>query len=145
MPSSLIDIAIAAFLDAKRRTMGQFVRFAAVGAFNTVLDFGVYVALTRGIPGWSERYVAAATVSFLVAVASSFLLNTFWTFRSDLNLWHRRAPKFLIVAAGGLAWNAFIIHTLTVMGAHDIIAKLVATGLVLFWNFTLQKKWTFRA
>lgn len=142
---AIIEAAVSAFIDAKRRTMGQFIRFAAVGAFNTVLDFGVYVALTRGVPGWETRYVAAATVSFLVAVTSSFLLNTFWTFRSDLSLWHRRAPKFLIVAAGGLAWNALIIHTLTGLRVHDIIAKLAATGLVLFWNFTLQKKWTFRA
>lgn len=145
MPSAILDAAIAALISAKRRTMGQFIRFAAVGAFNTVLDFGVYVALTRGVPGWGERYVAAATISFLFAVTSSFLLNTFWTFRSDLSLWHRRAPKFLAVAAGGLAWNALIIQMLTDARVHDILAKLAATGLVLMWNFTLQKKWTFRA
>jgi len=27
---------------------------------------------------------------------------------------------------------------------HDLIAKAMAIGVVLFWNFTINKLWTFR-
>lgn len=142
---SLLDAIIDRYIASRRRVAAQFVKFAAVGAFNTVLDFGVYLWLTRSFEFWSERIVAAASVSFVVAVASSFILNNLWTFRQELSGWRRRSVKFFLVAIGGLLWNAAILHTLTTLGLHDIPSKLVATGIVLMWNFTLQKTWTFRA
>lgn len=129
----------------RRPTFRQFVKFGIVGACNTVLDFAVYLALTRTSAFWGEHIIMAATVSFLVAVASSFFFNNFWTFRRDANDLSSRSIKFLIVATGGLCWNALILGLLTRAGMYDIIAKLIATGMVLAWNFTMQKRWTFRA
>ncbi|HTM69164.1 MAG TPA: GtrA family protein [Candidatus Binatia bacterium] len=142
---AIIEALIEAFIDSRKRLAAQFLKFAAVGAFNTVLDFGVYLWLTRSYAFWGAHIVGAASVSFVLAATSSFLLNNFWTFGQDAAGWHRRVPKFFVVALGGLLWNAAILHLLTTAGVHDIIAKLVATGVVLIWNFTLQKKWTFRA
>ncbi|HTK05125.1 MAG TPA: GtrA family protein [Candidatus Eisenbacteria bacterium] len=143
--STLLDTFLDMFIESRKRLAVQFIKFAAVGAFNTVLDFGVYLWLTRSYPFWGAHIIAAATVSFVLAATSSFILNNFWTFRQDLAGCRRRAPKFFAVAVGGLLWNAAILHLLTTFGVHDIIAKLFATGVVLMWNFTLQKKWTFRA
>lgn len=128
-----------------RHTFKQFVKFGIVGAFNTVLDFSLYIALTRTTEFWSRHIIMAATVSFLAAVASSFILNNFWTFRRDACDLTTRSIKFLIVAAGGLCWNALILALFVQAGFHDILAKLIATGIVLVWNFTMQKRWTFGA
>lgn len=128
---------------AKRRDARQFVKFCVVGSFNTALDFSVYYCLTRGIPFFGEHFVVAAVISFSIAVMSSFLLNTFWTFRAGGDGWRRRAPKFFAVAAVGVALNASIIKGLVDIGMFDLWAKVVAIGIVLFWNFTAQKKWTF--
>ncbi len=141
MRKEIIDV----ILSVQRRHAAQFMKFAAVGAFNTVLDFAVYLSLTRSSAFWGAHIVGAATVSFLVGVTSSFILNNFWTFRQDASGWRRRAPKFLAIAVGGLLWNDTILHLLTQAGLRDIAAKLIATAIVLFWNFTLQKTWTFRA
>lgn len=127
----------------QRRTAEQFLRFAAVGASNTVLDFGVYLALTRGTEWFAGRHVAAAVASFCVAATSSFVLNTFWTFRQSGVGWERRFPKFFTVAVGGLILNALFLHLLLTAGLHDVLAKLLATGAVMVWNFTLQKRYTF--
>jgi len=129
----------------QERTARQFMRFAVVGATNTVLDFGVYIALTRGTEWFDQRHVTAAVASFCVAATSSFLLNNFWTFSQDGNGWEKRAPKFFAVAVGGLVWNALLLSILLAVGLHDIMAKLIATGAVIAWNFTMQKKWTFGA
>jgi putative flippase GtrA len=125
-------------------TFKQFVRFSIVGATNTLLDFCIYLLLTRGFPFWSEHVVGAASVSFCFGVTSSFILNSLWTFGGQHFKW-TRCVKFFCVALGGLAWNALIIHILIQFGTHDIIAKLLATATVLMWNFTLQKRWTFGA
>ena len=140
MPSRLAHL----FSLLQRRTVRQFVRYAIVGATNTVLDFSVYLALTRGLPWWGHHLVLAAAASFCVGVTSSFLLNTFWTFRAELAGWKARAPKFLIVALSGLAWNSVLLHLGVLLGIHDIVAKLAATAMVMLWNFWMQKTWTFK-
>lgn len=136
--------ALRLLIATRRDVFAQFVRYAVVGASMTVLDFGVYLTLTLHSDAFAGRYVAAATVSFLCAVAVSFVLNNFWTFRHDHRGWHRRAPKFLTVATVGLALNAGILHLLVTFGLHNIIAKIIATGVVTGWNFTMQRRWTFR-
>lgn len=128
-----------------REAFRQFVKFSLVGTLNTGVDFGVYLALTRGLDFWSRHLVSASVISFGVAAVSSFLLNNFWTFRRDAAGWSARLPKFLLVASGGAGLNALTLGLLVGLGVWDILAKAVATVLVLIWNFTLQKKWTFRA
>lgn len=137
--------AIRGRLHPRRREIAaQFVRFVVVGAFNTALDFAVYVALTRGAAFWGRHFVAAAAVSFCCGVVSSFVLNNFWTFGRDAKAWHRRSARFLIVALLALIWNSAILYGLTRLGLHDLIAKLVATAVVTGWNFSMHRTWTFR-
>ena len=127
-----------------RRAAGQFTRFCIVGTANFFLDNGIYVVLTRRWDFWSEHFLSAATVSFVAAVISSFILNTFWTFRCDAAGWHRRIGKFFVVAVGGLFINALTLELLIELGIYDLVAKVAAAGVVLVWNFLFQKKWTFR-
>ena len=121
----------------------EFVRFGIVGGINTAVDFAVYIGLTRPLPFWSHHYVLASACSFTVAVVSSFLLNNFWTFRRSSLEWGR-SLKFFAVALGGLGLNAATLYALTHLGVFDLFAKVAATAVVLAWNFTLQKTWTFK-
>lgn len=136
--------ARAAWGGCRRAAAGQFIRFSVVGGINTVLDFGVYLGLTRGLSFFRTHFLAAAATSFSLAVLSSFLLNTFWTFRAGGDGWHRRAPRFFAVALTGAGLNLIILYGLVVGGLYDVAAKLVATAVVLVWNFTAQRRWTFK-
>ena len=128
----------------KRKTADQFIKFCVVGAINTVVDFGIYLSLTRLTEFWSYHLVLASALSFTVAVFCSFVLNTFWTFRCGGSDWKKRALPFFVVATGGLFVNSGTVFIIITLGVWDVIAKIVATAVVLAWNFTLQKKWTFR-
>jgi len=121
----------------------QFVRFAVVGSCNTVVDFGTYVALTRGTDYFSQHIVLAATAAFLCAVSVSFMLNSLWTFERSMVDWRSRAPRFLLIALGGLAINAGVLALLVALGTHDIIAKLAASAASIAWNFPMHRRWTF--
>jgi putative flippase GtrA len=123
----------------------QFVKFCVVGSINTGADFSAYFAMTRLVPFFRTHYVAAAMLSFCLGVVSSFLLNTFWTFRAGRDGWLERLPKFATVALVALALNALIVAALVESGVHDMLAKVAATGIGIAWNFTAQKKWTFAA
>lgn len=127
-----------------RPGLHEFVKFGIVGTLNTGVDYGIYIGLTRLTVFWGEHIVLATCVSFTVAVASSFVLNTFWTFRGGGRGWHRRVGRFFAVAVGGVIWNALILWGLTELGVWDLLAKAAATVLVLIWNYTFQRNWTFR-
>ena len=132
------------FIAFQGETAGQFARYAVVGTINTVVDFVIYVFLTRTFAFWESHIVLAAVGSFAVAVVNSFVLNNFWTFRFSGAQWHTRIVKFMVVATGGMLMNAAVLYGFTQIGMFDLIAKAIATGLVMLWNFALQKRWTFR-
>lgn len=131
----------------ERRALRQFVKFCIVGGINTVVDFGAYYLLTRRVAFFAPdggHYLLAATMTFALAVVSSFCLNTFWTFRAGGPGWHRRAPQFVAVALVGMGLNDLIMLIVVEAGGHDMLGKALAAGLVIFWNFLAQKYWTFR-
>ncbi|RSN38355.1 GtrA family protein, partial [Amycolatopsis sp. WAC 04197] len=56
---------------------GQIVRFAAVGGVNTLTFYACYLPLRRMLP-----YFAAYTGAFALSMLGSFLLNTYFTYRT---------------------------------------------------------------
>jgi putative flippase GtrA len=72
------------------------------------------------------------------------VLNYHYTFTSNKR--HRETmTKFLIVALVGMLFNGLIMSVCTeALQLHYLLAQLAATGLVLLWNFTANRFWTFR-
>ncbi len=135
------DNKILKLLDG-RTGLRQFIKFALVGAFNTVVDFTVYIFFTRFL---SWHYLLAATLSFVVAASSSFLLNRYWTFRVQNSKFLKDYLKFFIVASGGWLLTIFLLFIFVdKFSWYDLLAKLLTVVIVINWNFFLQKYWTFR-
>lgn len=125
----------------ERKGLKQFIKFAFVGVFNTIVDFTAYIFCTRVL---AFDYLIAATLAFILAVSTSFLLNKYWTFRANSNFL-KAYLKFIIVAAGGLLWTIFLLFILVDKFAwYDLLAKLFVVVVVMNWNFFLQKYWTFK-
>jgi len=59
------------------RTSTQFIKFAIVGAFGTVINLGL-VAIFYDLLEWNEYL--AVTIGFVVSVISNFIFNDIWTF-----------------------------------------------------------------
>ena len=124
----------------------QFGKFAAVGLSSTSIDFGVLniLSMTTGVT--AGFILGGVNVpGFSVAVISSYFWNKFWTFKAGGSGGVMQDfPKFLAVATIGLILNSGIIILLTTFvppffgvsaATHLNLAKIVATVLVLFWNF----------
>ncbi len=123
--------------------------FAAIGALNTVLDFGILFALKSfGLPA-----IAANTVSTSVAFIFSFVMNRKYTFKSSGQNVRRELVLFIAVTLFGL-WvlQNTVIWLLTPVGlsfgwSDDtavLVAKLVATGVSLVWNYIMYDKVVFK-
>lgn len=120
----------------------QMIKFAIVGAFNTVLDIGLYYILTRFLLLY---YLLAKALSFGVAVTSAFILNRKFTFRDKSPNQMKQYIRFWLVALGGVGLNLLIVYLLVEKARlFDMVAVLIAVAIVFFWNFTMSRLWVFR-
>jgi putative flippase GtrA len=148
----------------------RFSRFLTVGAVGTLLDFTLLTLLKlAGLPT-----LPANTLSFTAGLIHNFTWNRLWTFgnvrwgglsgRAELKKeaaqisptlpgWRKQFAQFTLISLIGLAFNNLIVLTLeapfgTLLGQPAwgyLPAKLLATGLVVFWNYFANRKWIFQA
>ena len=148
------------------KELDRFVKFAIVGIIGAVVDFtvlnimkvvfeniGLGESLGPGVDPHSVQLVAANAISFSMAVLSNFTWNRLWTFPES-----RQRPlgpqlgQFTVVNILGLGINTILLlvldqyvfqHFFGVRLSYNL-AKAVAIGVVLFWNFSVNRVWTYR-
>ena len=135
--------------EMRPKELTRFVKFAIVGAFGAVIDFGL-LNLLRGFFGWPLLW--ANTVSVSVAIVSNFIWNRLWTFPESRTRKKRtQLPQFTLINLVGLLINNLIVVGLDAVLVSHIgepwsynVAKAIAIGVVLFWNFGANRLWTYR-
>ena len=120
----------------------QFLRFAAVGATGTAVQ---YVVLWIGVEwlGWSAP--ASSALGYALGSVVNYLLNYFVTFGSEKS--HvEAAAKYYAVLAVGLALTAALMTLfVSVLGWNYWIAQVATTGIALLWHFAGSRWWAFRS
>ena len=136
----LIDWARNHYLFIRYPFAKQFVKYSFVGVVVTSIDFSLYILLTRLFMWWREHFLYANCVAFMTAVTVSFFANKHWTFRHKHGSYKKQYAQFFAISAVGLFGNQTILFLLVRMaGIHDIVAKAIAVGVVVMWNFTAYK------
>ncbi|HUT22325.1 MAG TPA: GtrA family protein [Candidatus Bipolaricaulota bacterium] len=122
----------------------QFSKFALVGSIGTAIDFGI---LNLGVEILGLAVYLAATVSFFAAMTHNFLLNKYWTFSKNgcRAKFINQCFKYFSVSMVGLFINLGVMFVLIEgAGLWYNWAKVFATGLVIMWNFSINRQWTFK-
>jgi putative flippase GtrA len=119
----------------------QLGKFLVVGASGYVVNLAVYALLLDGV---GLHYLAAATGSFLVAVANNYLWNRLWTFRGQRGNVAYQGMRFFVVALVSLGANLLVLQALIGLGAGKVVAQAIAIVLVTPLNFLGNKLWSFR-
>lgn len=102
---------------ARRLSQHTKVRFVAVGALNTFIDFAIFNLFVAVL---STGIVIASIVSTTVAMAISYLLNHKAVFRSDQSHSIKQIVLFLIVTLSGI----WIIQTLIMVQVLGLLERL---------------------
>jgi len=131
------------------KEFNRFAKFAIVGALGAVIDFGL-LNLLRGVYGWD--LIWANTLSVGVAMLSNFIWNRYWSFPESRTRKKRtQLPQFALVNLIGLVINNLIVVGIDAVLVSHVgepwsynIAKALAIGVVLFWNFGVNRLWTYR-
>jgi putative flippase GtrA len=143
--------------NSRERT--RFFRFAVVGSIGSIVDFGVMNILFHVL---HFPLVLAGTISFMIAVINNFLLNRYWTYPDSRSKpVFRQLIEFSVVSISGL-----IIRIPILKFGEPLLYKLVtwlplpfmfinpetlsanlalafAIIIVLFWNFFVNRYWTY--
>ncbi|HWQ45433.1 MAG TPA: GtrA family protein [Longilinea sp.] len=121
----------------------QAVKFGMVGVINTLVDAGVYFALTRWA-GMIDLPVLAKAISYSCGVLNSFFWNRLWTFRSKQNSWKNFA-LFVLVNLIGVGINSSVMAIgMNSLHLIEVVSFLLATAASLGWNFLMSKRVVFR-
>ncbi|MDR0783178.1 MAG: GtrA family protein [Propionibacteriaceae bacterium] len=135
--------------ESKRGGWASFVRYLAVGVFNSLLDLGLFSLLAAVI---GLHPILANTISTTITMCVSFLLNSRWVFRSR----QQGIVSFVVFVAitltsglvvqGAVIWT--IVHLVPPMIptlSFEIVAigaKICAMGVGMVCNF-LGYRWLF--
>jgi len=115
-----------------------------VGTTAAAINFGVLYSLVEFVGIW---YVYSNICGGVLSSIFNFFANKFWTFRNP-ELGKRaigQGGKFIIVIVFGVVINTIFVYIFTDWGGVDYkISWIFATGIVLFWNFTINRLWTFK-
>jgi putative flippase GtrA len=141
------------------REFTRFLRFAVVGVFGAVVDFGIENLLHRWL---GVDYVISGGVSFVSAILSNFFWNRYWTYPDSRSKpIGKQLGEFALVSAAGLAIRLPILHFLEpvitrwtealppglwimppdLLGENITLA--IAVIVVMFWNFFVNRYWTY--
>ena len=148
-------------MEAKR-----FVKFSVVGAFGAVVDFGSFNLLVTffqatGMVKGQIMPAVAGSISFVLAIISNFIWNRYWTYpdsrskplaRQFLQFFFVNALALLIRAPvltyTHLPFSQLVSAAVPALDpyAHRLgknMALALAVGLALFWNFFVNRYWTY--
>ena len=121
----------------------QILRFAVVGGIAFVIDFGLLLLLTEYV---GFNYLLSATISFIVSVIVNYLLSIAWVFTSAKGQAKSKTKSaiqivlFFVLSTCGLFINNGIMwFSVEILAISYIIGKLVATFVVMVFNFVTRK------
>lgn len=114
----------------------QFVIYLFVGACATIVEWVVFYVLRHPI---YIHYMLATTIAFILSTFANWLIGKWLLFRQKQNVW-KELMKIYATSAAGLLMNLLIMWiAIDLIGIQDMIAKIIATGMVFFWNFLVRK------
>lgn len=134
--------------------MRQLIKFCIVGASSTVIDLSIYAFLLHTFP--LLPWYISQTIAFCFGVTNGFIWNRLWTFQAHKAATRSQYPKFFATNVIGLALNLGLQKVFLILFTGQlllvanpspttlILVKLCAIPIVVVWNFSAARFWTFR-
>jgi len=121
-----------------RRLFWQFARFLVVGLFSFAFDYGLFFVLFQY---FGVQYIVASTISFSLSLVVNYFLTLKFVFVAQPG---RNVVKEFAIYIGlniiALGLNQLILFlTVDGLGMDPLVGKLIATAVVLVYNFISRK------
>ena len=119
----------------------KFLKFGIVGILGMAVDFLITWLCKEKLQ--FDKYISNS-IGFIIAASSNYFFNRVWTFQSTNNQIVKEYSSFLLISIFGLGLNNLIIYVVhEKMKFNFYLAKVIATGIVVLWNFFANYFFTF--
>ena len=121
-----------------KKLIAQLMKFGVVGVVAFVIDYGLLIFLTEV---FHIDYLISATISFIVSVVFNYVASMRYVFSHREGMSRRREfVIFIVLSVLGLIINDVGMWVGVSLLAVDYrITKIVATVIVMVWNFVTRK------
>jgi dolichol-phosphate mannosyltransferase len=117
----------------------QLLRFSVVGSMGYAVNLAVYTLMLAAGAG----FLAAASSSFVAAVANNYSLNRVWTFRALQGRAVTQGARYLTVSLVALLANLGFLALFVWAGMGELVAQGGAILLITPLSFLGNKIWSF--
>jgi putative flippase GtrA len=120
----------------------NLVKYVGVGGAATVVDFLVFAIFANWL---AYNYLVVGATGFLLATGFNYVLCVRFIYQSGMRFSARGELIGVYVVSGiGLVLHVGILFVAREQfGLHLMLCKVVATGLVFFWNFGARNFYLF--
>ena len=115
----------------------QILKFGVVGGTAFLIDYGTFTILSQI---FNIHYLIASIISFCISVIYNYILSIKWVFDVTKKQTSKEFIIFIVLSVIGLGINSLIMYiSVDLMHIHEMISKIIATAIVMVYNFITRK------
>lgn len=119
------------------KLINQLIKFGVVGAIAFLIDYVLLYVLTEYL---NIYYLISSVISFTVSLIFNYILSITWVFDVTKKQTYKEVIIFVILSVMGLGINQLVMYIGSdLLKVYYMITKLVATAIVMIWNFVTRK------
>lgn len=120
-----------------KELINQIIKFTVVGGVAFIIDYSLLYILTEYLDVY---YFISSIISFIISLAVNYVLSIKWVFSVNKKQTYKDILLFIFLSVIGLIINQIIMYIgVDILDTYYMITKLIATIIVMIWNFITRK------
>ena len=123
------------------RDLFRFIKFGLVGVLNTLINWVLFILMNS----MGVYYILSNIIAYSISTLNSYIWNSKWVFKYSGDNIKETTLKFIILNVVGLILNTVILYILVdIVSLYKLIALMLTTGIVMIFNYFINKLWVFK-
>ena len=117
-------------------------KYVVVGGLSALVDWGFFALF---LYGFELHYLIAGTNSFILATGANYFLSVRFVFGTGRRKRAERIFLLYVVSLVGIGLNLGMLTVgIDILHTHEMVSKIMATGMALGWNFAARYYFVFQ-
>ena len=117
-------------------------KYVVVGGLSALVDWGFFALF---LYAFELHYLIAGTISFVLATGANYFLSVRFVFGAGRRKRAERIFLLYVVSLVGIGLNLGMLTVgIDILHTHEMVSKIMATGMALGWNFAARYYFVFQ-